>query len=67
MLPHDREMSWLVVTSALMALASPEIKERFGQFGAEPIALDQTAFKTLLKDERQMLSTLIKERNIVPD
>ncbi len=49
------------------ALASTVLKERFAQLGAEPVGLDQTAFKALLADEGKRLSTLIKTRNIVAE
>ena len=45
-------------------LAMPAIKERFGQLGAEPSALDTPAFRKHLAEEGQVLSTLIKERKI---
>jgi tripartite-type tricarboxylate transporter receptor subunit TctC len=46
-------------------LASPTLRQRFGQLGAEPMAMDQTAFRELLADESKRLSTLIKDRKIV--
>ena len=46
-------------------LASPVLKQRFAQLGAEPVALDKSAFRNLLTDESRRLSTLIKERGIV--
>lgn len=46
-------------------LASPVLKQRFAQLGAEPVPLDKSAFRNLLTDESRRLSTLIKERGIV--
>jgi len=47
------------------ALAAPALKQRFGDLGAEPVALDTPAFKKLLADEGKQLSTLIKDRKII--
>lgn len=46
-------------------LATPTLKQRFGQLGAEPAPLEKTAFRELLADEGKRLSTLIKDRKIV--
>ncbi len=47
------------------ALAAPALKQRFGDLGAEPVALDTTAFRKLLADEGKQLSALIRDRKIV--
>jgi tripartite-type tricarboxylate transporter receptor subunit TctC len=47
------------------ALASPVLKERFNSLGAEPTAVDTSAFRKLLAEEARTLSALIKDRNIV--
>jgi tripartite-type tricarboxylate transporter receptor subunit TctC len=47
------------------ALAAPALKQRFGDLGAEPVALDTPAFRKLLADEGKQLSALIKDRKIV--
>ncbi|ACB33458.1 conserved hypothetical protein [Leptothrix cholodnii SP-6] len=47
------------------ALANPALKQRFGDLGAEPVALDTAEFKKLLVQEGKTLSTLIKDRKIV--
>jgi tripartite-type tricarboxylate transporter receptor subunit TctC len=49
------------------ALASPALKERFNSLGAEPVALENAAFRKLLADEGKTLSSLIKARNIVAE
>lgn len=49
------------------ALASPVLKERFNNLGAEPVALETGAFKKLLADESKTLSTLINDRKIVAE
>jgi len=47
------------------ALASPTLKQRFGDLGAEPAPLESAAFRKLLDDEGKTLATLIKDRKIV--
>jgi tripartite-type tricarboxylate transporter receptor subunit TctC len=47
------------------ALASPTLKERFNSLGAEPVALENAAFRKLLADEGKTLSALIRDRKIV--
>jgi tripartite-type tricarboxylate transporter receptor subunit TctC len=47
------------------ALALPQIKQRFGDLGAEPVALEQAEFKKLLAEEGKALSALIKDRKII--
>lgn len=49
------------------ALATPALKERFNGLGAEPAPVDTAAFRKLLADEGKTLSTLIRERKIVPE
>ena len=46
------------------ALALPNIKQRFADFGAEPAPLDAAAFRKLLDDEGKVLTALIRERKI---
>jgi tripartite-type tricarboxylate transporter receptor subunit TctC len=46
-------------------LASPALKQRFGDLGAEPVALDAAEFKKLLAQEGKTLSALIKDRKII--
>ena len=46
-------------------LASPAVKQRFGDLGAEPVALDTAEFKKLLAQEGKTLSALIKDRKII--
>jgi tripartite-type tricarboxylate transporter receptor subunit TctC len=48
-------------------LASPAVKQRFADLGAEPAARDQAAFRKLLDDEARVLTTLIKTQKIVVD
>ncbi len=47
------------------ALAQPALKQRFGDLGAEPVALETADFKKLLAQEGKTLSTLIKDRKII--
>lgn len=49
------------------ALASPALKQRFNNLGAEPAPLEAAAFKKLLADEGKTLSALIKDRKISID
>lgn len=49
------------------ALATPAIKQRFNNLGAEPAPLETVAFKKLLADEGKTLSALIKDRKISVD
>jgi len=46
------------------ALANPNTKTRYEALGAEPVGLDNAEFKTLLTQEAQTLSALIKEAKI---
>ena len=46
-------------------LATPAVKQRFGDLGAEPVALDTVEFKKLLAQEGKMLSALIRDRKII--
>jgi len=47
------------------ALAAPALKQRFGDLGAEPVALEQAEFRKLLAEEGKTLSALIKDRKII--
>ena len=49
---------------ASRVLAQPALKERFAGVAAEPVAMDQPAFRKLLADEGRTLSTLIRNRGI---
>ena len=46
-------------------LATPAVKQRFGDLGAEPVALDNAEFRKLLAQEGKTLSALIKDRKII--
>jgi tripartite-type tricarboxylate transporter receptor subunit TctC len=46
-------------------LASPTLKQRFGDLGAEPVALETAEFKKLLAQEGKTLSALIRDRKII--
>ena len=46
-------------------LAGPALKQRFGDLGAEPVALDAAEFKKLLVQEGKTLSALIRDRKII--
>jgi tripartite-type tricarboxylate transporter receptor subunit TctC len=48
-------------------LASPALKQRFAELGAEPAALDQAAFRKLLGEEARVLTTVIKTQTIAID
>lgn len=45
-------------------LALPEVKARFGELGAEPVAQDAATFRATIAAETKVLSALIKERHI---
>ena len=49
------------------ALAQPSVKQRFTDMSAETATLSPADFRKLLVDEERELSTLIRERKIVPD
>jgi len=49
------------------ALAQAAVKSRYGDLGAEPIAMTTTDFRTLLAEEGALLSALIKQQKIVVD
>ena len=49
------------------ALAVPAVKSRYGDLGAEAIAMDTAQFRQLLLDEGKLLSALIKEQKISVD
>jgi tripartite-type tricarboxylate transporter receptor subunit TctC len=46
-------------------LAAPATKQRFGDLGAEPVALETADFKKLLEGEGKTLSALIRDRKII--
>lgn len=46
------------------ALALPEVKQRFADLGAEPVAQDAAAFKATIAGETKLLSALIRDRRI---
>jgi tripartite-type tricarboxylate transporter receptor subunit TctC len=46
------------------ALALPEVKQRFAELGAEPIAQDATAFRQTIAEETKVLHALIRDRRI---
>jgi tripartite-type tricarboxylate transporter receptor subunit TctC len=46
-------------------LAGPVVKQRFGDLGAEPVALETAEFRKLLAQEGKVLSALIRDRKIV--
>jgi tripartite-type tricarboxylate transporter receptor subunit TctC len=46
-------------------LAGPTVKQRFGDLGAEPVALESGEFKKLLAQESKTLSALIRDRKII--
>jgi tripartite-type tricarboxylate transporter receptor subunit TctC len=46
-------------------LATAAVKQRFGDLGAEPVALDNAEFRKLLAQEGKTLSALIKDRKII--
>ena len=49
------------------ALAQPALKARYGELGAEPIAMDTADFRKLLAGETAQLSALIKDQKISVD
>ncbi|CAN5469801.1 tripartite tricarboxylate transporter substrate binding protein [soil metagenome] len=49
------------------ALAQSTLKARYGELGAEPVAMDTPQFRTLLDDEGKLLSTLLRDQKIVVD
>jgi tripartite-type tricarboxylate transporter receptor subunit TctC len=46
-------------------LSTPAVKQRFGDLGAEPVALETAEFRKLLTQEGKTLSALIKDRKII--
>ena len=56
-----------VKTEVAKALAQPDVKRRFADLGADPIALDAAEFKSLIAAETKILSTLIRDRKIILD
>jgi tripartite-type tricarboxylate transporter receptor subunit TctC len=59
------EVSARLTREITKILASPAAKQRFGDLGAEPVALPATEFKQLLAQEGKALSALIKDRKII--
>jgi tripartite-type tricarboxylate transporter receptor subunit TctC len=49
------------------ALALPEVKQRFAELGAEPVAQDAAAFRQTIAGETKLLSALINNRKIAVD
>ena len=49
------------------AIAQPEVKQRFADLGTEPVVQDEVAFRKTIAAETKVLSTLIRERNLVVD
>ena len=46
------------------ALTSPQVTAKYADLGAEPVPMSTTAMKAKLKEETQVLSTLITQQNI---
>jgi tripartite-type tricarboxylate transporter receptor subunit TctC len=59
------EVSARLVRELNRILATPAVKQRFGDLGAEPVPLDTAEFKKLLAQEGEVLSALIRDRKIV--
>jgi tripartite-type tricarboxylate transporter receptor subunit TctC len=59
------EVSARLTREVTKILASPAVKQRFGDLGAEPVALEAAEFKKLLAQEGKTLSALIKDRKII--
>lgn len=49
------------------AVALPEVKQRFAELGAEPVAQDGVAFRKTIGDEGRLLAALIRDRRIAID
>jgi tripartite-type tricarboxylate transporter receptor subunit TctC len=49
---------------ALKALASPEVKEKLGALGAEPMPMAPAAFDDFVKSEAARMATVIKAAGI---
>ncbi|WKL16171.1 tripartite tricarboxylate transporter substrate binding protein [Comamonas testosteroni] len=49
------------------AIAQPEVKQRFADLGTESVVQDAVAFRKTIAAETKVLSTLIRERNLVVD
>jgi tripartite-type tricarboxylate transporter receptor subunit TctC len=45
--------------------AAPALQQRFGDLGAEPVALETADFKKLFEQEGKTLSALIRDRKII--
>ena len=59
------EVSARLIRELNKILATPAVKQRFGDLGAEPVPLDTAEFKKLLAQEGKTLSALIKDRKII--
>ena len=59
------EVSARLIRELNKILATPAVKQRFGDLGAEPAPLDTAEFKKLLAQEGKLLSALIRERKII--
>jgi tripartite-type tricarboxylate transporter receptor subunit TctC len=59
------EVSARLVRELNKILATPAVKQRFGDLGAEPVALDTAEFRKLLAQEGKVLSALIRDRKII--
>lgn len=59
------EVSARLIRELNKILATPAVKQRFGDLGAEPVPLDTAEFKKLLAQEGKLLSALIRERKII--
>lgn len=49
------------------AMQQSDVQQRFADLGTEPVVQDQARFAQTIRDETQILSALIKERNLVLD
>ncbi len=49
------------------AVALPEVKQRFAELGAEPVAQDGAAFRKTISEEGRLLAALIRDRRIAID
>jgi tripartite-type tricarboxylate transporter receptor subunit TctC len=59
------EVSARLIRELNKILATPAVKQRFGDLGAEPVALDTAEFRKLLAQEGKVLSALIRDRKII--
>lgn len=49
------------------ALAQPSTRQRYGDLGAEPVAMETADFRALLEREGRQLATLIREQKIAAE